>query len=118
KATGSQKGVLRIGYGLGTASWHSSRPGSDAEVVVNRDGSVEARTGSQDPGTGMRTVAGIAAADGLGVPLSAVTVRIAHSTLPPGPGSGGSQVTPRLAPAIMSAAADAKAKLLELVAKD
>src|SRR6185369_9475730 len=107
----------KIGYGIGTASWHGSGPGGDAAVVINRDGSVEARTGTQDPGTGTRTVAGIAAAEGLGVPLSAVTVRIGHSTLPRGPGSGGSQVTGQMAPTMMSAAADAKDQLLADVAK-
>jgi xanthine dehydrogenase YagR molybdenum-binding subunit len=118
KPTGSQKGVMRIGYGIGTASWHGVGPGGNAEVVINRDGSVEARTGTQDPGTGTRTVAGIAAADALGIPLSAVTVRIGHSTLPRGPGSGGSQVTGQMAPTMMSAAKDAKDQLLAQIAKD
>lgn len=116
--TGSQKGVIRIGYGVGTASWHSGGPGGDAEVAIHQDGSVEARTGTQDPGTGTRTVAGIVAANGLGVPLSAVTVRIGHSTLPRGPGSGGSQVTPQIAPTMDLAAQDAKAQLLAILAKE
>src|SRR5437764_808053 len=69
-------------------------------------------------GTGTRTTMGIAAASALDVPLSVVTVRIGHSTLPPGPGSGGSQVTGTVAPTMMSAAEDAKKQLLELVAKE
>jgi xanthine dehydrogenase YagR molybdenum-binding subunit len=117
KPNGSQKGVVKIGYGIGLASWHGTGPGGKAEVVINRDGSVECRTGTQDPGTGTRTMAGIAAADALGVPLSVMTVRIGHSTLPPGPGSGGSQVTGQIAPTIMAAAKNAKEQLLEQVAK-
>jgi xanthine dehydrogenase YagR molybdenum-binding subunit len=117
KPNGSQKSVLKIGYGIGTASWHGTRPGGNAEVVINRDGSVEVRTGTQDPGTGTRTMAGIAGASALGVPLNVVTVKIGHSTLPPGPGSGGSQVTGQIAPTIMAAADDAKQQLLQSVAK-
>lgn len=117
RPTGAQTGVHRIGYGIGTASWHGVEPGGKAEVAIHQDGSIEARTGTQDPGTGTRTIAGIAAADELGVPLSAVTVRIGHSNLPPGPASGGSQVTGQIAPTMMMAARDAKKQLLEAVSK-
>ncbi len=118
EANGKWPGVLKIGYGIGTASWHGVGPGGRAEVMINHDGSVEARTGTQDPGTGTRTAMGIAAADALGVPLSTVTVRIGHSTLPSGPGSGGSQVTGQVAPTMMSAAKNAKEQLLEVIAKE
>jgi xanthine dehydrogenase YagR molybdenum-binding subunit len=117
RPTGSQKGVVRIGYGLGTASWHGVGPGGSAEVAIHPDGSVEARSGTQDPGTGTRTVLGISAASGLGVPLSVVTVRIGHSNLPRGPGSGGSQVTGTIAPTMMNAAEHAKEQLLTIVAR-
>jgi xanthine dehydrogenase YagR molybdenum-binding subunit len=117
KPTGSQKGEMRIGYGVGTASWHQAGPGGNAEVAIHQDGSVEARTGTQDPGTGTRTMVGIVAAAALGVPLSAVTVRIGHSGLPPGPASGGSSVTPTIAPTMELAAENAREQLLESVAK-
>jgi xanthine dehydrogenase YagR molybdenum-binding subunit len=115
--TGTQKGTIRIGYGVGTASWHSSGPGGEAEVAVHQDGSVEARTGTQDPGTGTRTTMGIAAASALGVPLEVVTVRIGHSGLPRGPASGGSSVTPMIGPTMMDAAQNAKEQILAIVAK-
>lgn len=117
KPTGSQTGPMRVGYGIGLASWHSAGPGGDAEVAVHQDGSVEARTGTQDPGTGTRTMVGIVAAAGIGVPLSTVTVRIGHSGLPKGPASGGSSVTPTIAPTMELAAKDAKAQLLDILAK-
>lgn len=117
KATGSQKGILRRGYGLGTCTWHRGATGTVCEVVINRDGSVEARTGTQDIGTGQRTIMGILAADGLGIPLNMVSVRLGNSTLPVGPGSGGSMVAPNTGPAMMNAADDARAKFLEAVAK-
>lgn len=117
KPTGLQTGALRIGYGVGAASWHQAGPGGQAEVAIHQDGSIEVRTGTQDPGTGTRTMVGIVAAAALGVPLSAVTVRIGHSGLPSGPASGGSSVTPTIAPTMELAAENAKDQLLDAVAK-
>lgn len=117
KPTGSQTGTLRRGYGLGTCTWHGGSSRTVCEIVINRDGSVEARTGTQDIGTGQRTIMGILAADGLGIPLNLVSVRIGNSQLPIGPGSGGSVTAPASAPAMMAAAEDARAKFLTEVAK-
>jgi xanthine dehydrogenase YagR molybdenum-binding subunit len=116
KATGSQTGVVRRGFGMGTTTWGRGRAQAECEVVINRDGSVEARTGTQDIGTGQRTAMAIITAERLGVPVSAVTVRIGHSTLPMGPGSGGSVTAPNTAPAMAWAAGDAKKQFLEGVA--
>jgi len=115
--TGSQTGVIRRGFGCGTASWGRFPAQAEAEVVLNRDGSVEARTGTQDIGTGQRTVMGVVAADALGIPLRLVNVRIGSSTLPIGPGSGGSVTTNNTAPAMAEAAREARAKLLAMLAE-
>lgn len=116
KPNGSQKGPLRTGYGMGITSWGSAPPGASAEVVIARDGSVESRTGTQDIGTGQRTTMGIVTADAIGVPLSLVTVQIGRSTLPPGPGSGGSVTSPTTAPTMAAVARAARDQLLEVVA--
>jgi xanthine dehydrogenase YagR molybdenum-binding subunit len=114
--TGSQTSVLRRGFGMGTAAWGSGASATECEVVINRDGSVEARTGTQDIGTGQRSTMGIIPAKVLGIPLKLVTVRIGHSTLPIGPGSGGSVTTPSTAPVMEAAAEDARKQLLAAVA--
>ncbi len=49
--TGAQTSTLRRGFGVGSTSWPKIPAQAEAEVVVNRDGSVEARTGTQDIGT-------------------------------------------------------------------
>ena len=85
--------------------------------MINRDGSVESRTGTQDIGTGQRTTMGIVTAEAIGIPLKFVTVRIGRSTLPPGPGSGGSVTTPMTAPTMTAAAKAAREQFLEVVAK-
>jgi xanthine dehydrogenase YagR molybdenum-binding subunit len=117
KANGSQNAVIRTGYGMGTTTWGRFPAGVETEVVIHKDGSVEARTGTQDIGTGQRTVMAIVAAQTLGVPLHMVAVRIGSSKLPPGPGSGGSVTAHNTAPAMTEAAAEAKRKLLESVAQ-
>lgn len=117
RPSGSQDSTLRVGFGAGTANWGSPRPGANAEVVINRDGSIECRTGTQDIGTGQRTTMGIMAADAIGVPLRLVNVRIGRSSLPPGPGSGGSVTSPMTAPTMAAAARAARDKLLAAVAE-
>jgi xanthine dehydrogenase YagR molybdenum-binding subunit len=115
-ATGSQTGVLRRGLGLGMGSWPRFKAAAEAEVVINRDGSVEVRTGTQDIGTGQRTVAGVLVAEHLGVPLREISVRIGHSDDPIGPASGGSMTTHNTAPAFIEAAVTAREQLLSMLA--
>ncbi len=114
--TGSQKGVIRRGFGMGTTTWGGGASQAECEVVIARDGSIEARTGTQDIGTGQRSTMGIIPATVLSVPLAMVTVRIGHSTLPVGPGSGGSTTTPSTAPVMQAAAEDARKQLLAAIA--
>jgi xanthine dehydrogenase YagR molybdenum-binding subunit len=116
-ATGSQTSVLRRGFGMGAASWPAFDTRAAAEVVVDRDGSVELRTGTQDIGTGQRTVMGVLVADQIGIPLSLVEVSIGRSSFPPGPGSGGSMTGHNTAPAVLQAAENAKRDVLELVGR-
>ncbi|MDZ4755931.1 MAG: xanthine dehydrogenase family protein molybdopterin-binding subunit [Phycisphaerae bacterium] len=114
--TGSQTSVLRRGFGMGTTAWGGGGSQAECEVVINRDGSIEARTGTQDIGQGQRSTMGIIPASVLGVPLKFVTVRIGHSTLPVGPGSGGSTTTPSTAPVMQLAAESARKQLLVAIA--
>ncbi len=117
KPTGEQSCPLRRGFGLGASSWGRFPAQTAAEVVLYRDGSVEARTGTQDIGTGTHTVAAIIASNSLGAPLDQVRVAIGRSSLPPGPGSGGSMTAHNLSPAMTLAAQDARLALLSLAAE-
>jgi xanthine dehydrogenase YagR molybdenum-binding subunit len=62
---------------------------SAARVRLERDGTVTVETDMTDIGTGTYTILAQTAAEMLGVPIAAVTVRLGDSTYPEAAGSGG-----------------------------
>ncbi|MDE0317448.1 MAG: xanthine dehydrogenase family protein molybdopterin-binding subunit [Candidatus Poribacteria bacterium] len=115
---GSGTGVKKRGMGVGSGLWGGGGGrGTQARVTINADGTVEAVTGTQDIGTGIRTVIAIIVAEELGLAPTDISVKVGDSGpgLPSG-GSGGSQTTASVAPVIKTAAAAAKQKLFEHVA--
>ena len=115
---GSGTGVKKRGMGLGSGQWGGGGGrGTEARVTINADGTVEAVTGTQDIGTGIRTVIAMIVAEEFGLDTTDVRVKVGDSQpgLPSG-GSGGSQTTPSVAPVIKTAAAAAKQKLFERIA--
>ena len=69
-------GPIRRGLGMAMHTWGGQGHASECDVTVSPDGSVEAKLGSQDLGTGARTCVGIVVAETLGLPLNAVKVEI------------------------------------------
>src|SRR6266540_3236552 len=65
-------------------TWPTLLGGHDSEcdVTINPDGSVEAKIGSQDLGTGTRTTIGIVIAETLGLPFEAVKVELGKNSYP------------------------------------
>jgi len=114
-ATGLQKGSLRRGFGVGVTDWPNIITRAEAEVVIHPDGTVEARSGTQDIGQGQRTTMAVVAAHHLGVPLAFVESKVGTTDLPIGPASGGSMTAPNTAPAMIGAAMDVQAQLLSAV---
>src|SRR5262249_4894247 len=80
------------------------------------DGSVETKCGTQDIGTGARTVLAIITAEVLGLKPTDITSKIGNSTFPPGQGSGGSTTTPSVSPPCYLAALAARDAFLEKIA--
>ncbi len=115
---GSGTGVKKRGMGVGSGQWGGGGGGgTQARVTINSDGTVEAVTGTQDIGTGIRTAIAIIVAEELGLNPTDIMVKVGDSGpgLPSG-GSGGSQTTASVAPVIKTAAAAAKQKLFQRVA--
>ncbi len=111
QAPGSAPGPIKTGVGCAGASWGGGGQGTKAEARINPDGSVEVRCGTQDLGTGIRTVIAVVAAEVFGLQPEQVLVRIGDTQFPFSGGSGGSTTTASVAPAIYDVCTKALAEL-------
>jgi xanthine dehydrogenase YagR molybdenum-binding subunit len=114
---GAAKGSIVGGLGMAIHTWGGAGHGSTCNCKVHPDGAVEVFLGSQDLGTGTRTVIGIVAADTFGLSLDKVKVNIGSSKYPPSGPSGGSTTVGGVSESTRRATTDARTKLFELVAK-
>lgn len=83
-------GPIKRGLGISVHTWGGLGHDSECDVTISPDGSVEAKIGTQDLGTGTRTIIGQVVADTLGLPFEAVKVEIGKNAFPKSGGSGGS----------------------------
>jgi xanthine dehydrogenase YagR molybdenum-binding subunit len=117
KVPGSGEGPIKRGIGLGCGEWGGSgRKGTFAEVVIHPDGGVDAKSATQDLGTGTRTLIALVAAEELGLGLDQVRALLGDTNYPPGRASGGSTTAPSTSPAVKAAARKAKHQLFEKIA--
>jgi xanthine dehydrogenase YagR molybdenum-binding subunit len=87
-------------------------------VRIHPDGSIDVLTGTQDLGTGARTILAQVAAEALGARLPDVRVILGDTERTPYTGnSWGSMTTPSVAPAVRMAAEEARDHLLEAAAE-
>jgi len=110
---------VQRGYGMSAQTWPTGGgPPSYADVRINSDGSIDVLAGTQDLGTGARTILAQIAAEALGARLDTVHAVIGDTERLPYTGnSWGSMTTPSVGPAVRMAAEDAKAQLLEAAAQ-
>jgi len=107
KKPGSDPGPVKTGVGCAGATWGGGGRGSEAEAQINPDGTVEVRCGTQDLGTGSRTVVAIVAAEAFGLRPDQIKVKIGDTNLPFSGGSGGSSTTASMSPAVWDACQNA-----------
>jgi xanthine dehydrogenase YagR molybdenum-binding subunit len=108
----------RRGRGMASLVWSAGGgPPAYATVRLNPDGTVEVLTGSQDLGTGSRTVLAQIAAESIGARIGDVrTVLGDTERLPYTGNSWGSMTTASVSPAVRVAALEARTRLLEAAA--
>lgn len=111
KKPGSSPGPIKTGVGLACASWGGGGRGTQAEAEIHSDGSIEIRCGTQDLGTGTKTLIALIAADLLGLTPEQITVRVGDTQYPPSGGSGGSTTAASVSPAIYDTCTKALAEL-------
>jgi xanthine dehydrogenase YagR molybdenum-binding subunit len=117
KVPGSGDGPIKRGMGLGCGEWGGrGRKGTYAEVVIHPDGGVDAKSATQDIGTGTRTLIALIAAEELGLELEQVRAHLGDTNLPPGRASGGSTTASSTSPAVKAAARKAKQQMFEKIA--
>ena len=111
-------GRLRRGFGVAAQVWGTGGgPPSYATVRLNTDGTADVLSGTQDLGTGTRTILAQVAAESLGHRLDAVRAIIGDTATGPYSGnSWGSITVASLTPAVRMAAEEARQGLLEAAA--
>lgn len=113
---GSTSGTVRSGLGLALHTWGGRGHRSNCEVLAYRDGLVEARIGSQDLGTGTRTIIGMVLAETFGLGIDQVKVTMGRSVLPASGASGGSTTVGGVSGSTRRAALNAVEAVFERIA--
>ncbi len=114
KTPGQSKERFQRGIGCAVSTWGGGGGrGSECNVRIGRDGNVYAGIGTQDLGTGTRTLVAAIVAEELSIPISKVKADIGRSSLPNSGGSGGSVTAASVSPAVKSAAYEAAQQLLQ-----
>jgi len=117
KPAASQTGRYRRGVGIATGYWlYLWQPGSSIELAI-RSGRIVASCAVQDIGTGTRSVIANTVAKAFELEPHDIEVRIGHSNLPEGPGSGGSRVTASVVPPTLLAIEKLKAEITRTAAR-
>ena len=109
---GDAEGSVVTGLGMALHTWGGGGHPSTCNLKVHPDGGVEIFLGSQDLGTGTRTVIGMVVAETFGLPLSAVKVNIGSSKYPASGPSGGSTTVGGVSESSRRASQDALRQLL------
>jgi len=97
-------GPIKNGFGVSAHQWGGGGRGGRAHCDITSDGSVVMKVGTQDLGTGTRTIVAMLAAETLGLPVNAVKPEIGDTMYPVCGASGGSTTTASISPAIRIAA--------------
>jgi CO/xanthine dehydrogenase Mo-binding subunit len=118
-ASRAHGGRLRRGVGMASQIWGAGGgPPAYATVRVNPDGTVDVLSGTQDLGTGSRTILAQIAAESLGARLADVRTVLGDTERTPYAGnSWGSITTASVGPAVRVAAIQARTRLLDAAAE-
>jgi xanthine dehydrogenase YagR molybdenum-binding subunit len=115
KPRGQSAGPVKRGLGIGFSAWGGLGHQSQCRTTINPDGSVLVELGTQDLGTGTRTIITQVAAETLGLPMTAIKLAIGNNSLPPDSASGGSTTVGGVCASTRKASMNALAKLFEAV---
>ena len=109
-------GPVKRGLGLGINAWPGAGHQSNCRTTINPDGSVLVEIGTQDLGTGTRTIIIQVAAETLGLQMGQIKLEIGTNALPPDAASGGSTTVGGVSSSTRKSTMNALAKLFEVAA--
>jgi xanthine dehydrogenase YagR molybdenum-binding subunit len=110
-------GTELVGWGMATGVWEALQMPASARIALSANGHAEVSCAASDIGTGTYTIVAQAAAQGLGLPIENVTVRLGDSTLPSAPVEGGSWMAASSVHAVIAVAEEVRGELLKLANK-
>ncbi len=112
-------GRICRGFGMASQIWSGNgMPPAYAIVKINPDGTATVITGTQDIGTGTKTILAQIAAEELGFPLEKISVALGDTQMGLyAPLSAGSMTVASVGPAVRVAAHDARQQLLDVAAQ-
>lgn len=112
----SGSGVVKRGLGLGMCTWGGAGHLSNCNTTINPDGSVLVELGSQDIGTGTRTIIAQVVSETFGLEHKDVKVKLGDNAYPQSNASGGSTTVGGVCSSSRIASVNALDKLMEKVA--
>jgi xanthine dehydrogenase YagR molybdenum-binding subunit len=106
-----------VGWGMATGIWEALQMETAVRIALTANGHAEVACAFSDIGTGTYTIMAQVAADQLGLPLDAITVKLGDSTLPHAPVEGGSWTAASVSHAIAKTADALRKELFGLAKK-
>jgi xanthine dehydrogenase YagR molybdenum-binding subunit len=103
-----------VGWGMATGVWDAMQMPIAVRIVLSANGHAEVSCATSDIGTGTYTIMTQVAADMLGLPLDAITIKLGDSTLPQSPVEGGSMIAASVSNGIATTADAVRKELLRL----
>lgn len=114
---GQAKGSVVDGLGMAIHTWGGGANQSSCNLRIHPDGGVETFCGTQDLGTGTRTVIALVLAETFGLPYESIKVNIGTSKMPISGPSGGSTTVGGVCESHRRAGQDAFRQIASLVAQ-
>lgn len=116
KPRGSSPGTVKRGLGLAVGTWGGAGHASQCRATIHPDGTAVIEIGSQDLGTGTRTIITQVAAETFGLAMNAITLKLGDNNYPPSGASGGSTTVGGVTASTRKATVNALEKLFAAVA--
>ncbi len=113
---GESRGGVKSGVGMALHTWGGRAHAAICQLKVHSDGTVESYGGSQDLGTGTKTIIAMTIAETFGIPMSKVKVHVGSNAYPKSGPSGGSTTVGGVSGPNRRASQEALWKIMDLVA--